>query len=71
METSIRLSVGPSSGSHFCKTNISDQTEEISAMTVGKSEQEHIVMDEESMRQFFYLISGIPYESEDNGSRWA
>lgn len=32
---------------------------------------ENAVMDEESMKRFFYLISGIPYETEDKESRWA
>ena len=32
---------------------------------------ENAVMDEESMKRFFYLISGIPYETEDTESRWA
>ncbi|MBP8082370.1 MAG: hypothetical protein KAZ87_04115 [Spirochaetes bacterium] len=32
---------------------------------------ENAVMDEESMKRFFYLISGIPYEVEDKESRWA
>ena len=32
---------------------------------------ENAVMDEESMKRFFYLISGIPYDVEDKESRWA